>query len=160
MRCRVERGAATVVTVAAVGVVLVVLSAALVLAGTVRDVHRARAAADLAALAAAVPLADGLAADCSAARSVAVANGATVVDCTAAPDASVVVAVSVARHWSRGWRWLPPDVSARARAGVLDGSPDGGGGVLGRRPPTGTPVLTPGGRSLGPSGGSGRGRAP
>ena len=77
MRCRVERGAATVVTVAAVGVVLVVLAAALVLAGTVRDVHRARAAADLAALAAAVPLADGLAADCSAARSVAVANGAT-----------------------------------------------------------------------------------
>ena len=51
MKVRSDRGSATVLTVAAVAAVVLVLIGVLAVVGAVRDVHRARAAADLAALA-------------------------------------------------------------------------------------------------------------
>lgn len=120
-RRRAERGSATVLTGAALGAVVVVLSGVLVLAGVVRDVHRARGAADLAALAAAVPLVDGAGVDCAAAASVATANGAAVTACVAEPDGSVVVSVSVSAGRAPPVAWaLPAAVTARSRAGLAD----------------------------------------
>lgn len=115
-----DEGSATVLTVAAAGVVVVVLAAALVLVGVVRDVHRARAAADLAALAAAGPALSGAGADCGAAMAVAHSNGGDLAGCEPSGDGSVVVTVQVARVSPPAWRWLPTVVTARARAGVVD----------------------------------------
>lgn len=109
--------------VAAVAVVVVVLTGVLVVAGVVRDVHRARAAADLAALAAAGPLAAGGGADCSAGAEVAAANGARLVACLPGSGGSVVVTVDVGRRWSAAWAGMPAVVTARARAGVVDAVP-------------------------------------
>ena len=114
-----ERGSATVLTVAALGSVLVVVAGVLALAGVVRDVHRARAAADLAALAAAVPLAYGTGVDCAAAASVATSNGASLTACATELDGSVVVSVSVSVGRAPAVAWaLPAVVTARARAGL------------------------------------------
>jgi len=118
-----ERGSATVLTIGAVAAVVLVLTGVLVVVGTVRDVHRARAAADLAALAAAGPATSGADADCGAGAAVAAANGAEVSRCVREPDGSVVVTVEVGRHWPPGWAGLPAVVSARARAGVVDAEP-------------------------------------
>lgn len=117
-----EGGGATVLAVGALGAVVVVVVGVLVLAGVVRDVHRARGAADLAALAAAVPLVGGGGVDCAAAASVATANGATMTGCGARPDGSVTVSVSVGRAQQVRWG-LPAAVTARARAGVVDQPP-------------------------------------
>ena len=95
----------------------------LVVVGAVRDVHRARAAADLAALAAAGPVVTGGDVDCGVGAFVAAANGAAVTSRVHEPDGSVVVTVVVGRQWSAGWRGLPALVSARARAGVVDAEP-------------------------------------
>ena len=114
-----EEGSATVLVVAAVAVVTTLLAAVLVVVATVRDVHRARAAADLAALAAGAPTAVGGAVDCRSARVVARANGAGISSCRSMADGSAVVAVSVPRGWPNGFALrLPPQVSARARAGL------------------------------------------
>jgi secretion/DNA translocation related TadE-like protein len=107
-----------VLAVGALGTVVIVVVGVLVLAGVVRDVHRARAAADLAALAAAVPLIAGGGVDCSAAASVATANGAMMTGCGAGSDSSVAVSVSVGRAPKVGWG-LPAAVTARARAGLV-----------------------------------------
>ena len=115
-----ERGSLTVLTVGALGAVVLVLTGVLAATGTVRDVHRVRAAADLAALAAAGPVASGGGPDCRVAQTVAAANGAMLTRCDPEPDGSVVVAVEVARHWPPAWGVLPGSVSARARAGVVD----------------------------------------
>lgn len=123
MRADREGGNATVLTVGAVATVVLVLAGVLVLAATVRDVHRARAAADLAALAAAGPTAPGGGADCAVGASVAAANGATLTGCTAAPEGSVAVRVVLPRSRPPGWGWLTATVSARARAGVVDEPP-------------------------------------
>ena len=118
-----ESGSATVLTVAAIGAVTVVLAGVLVVAATVRDVHRAWAAADLAALAAARSLATGGAVDCDVGASVAVANGGVLSQCGSRADGSVVVTVAVERKWPVSWVWLPAQVSARARAGLVDAVP-------------------------------------
>jgi secretion/DNA translocation related TadE-like protein len=118
-----ERGSATVLVVGAVVAVVVVLTGVLVVCGVVRDVHRARAAADLAALAAAGPVAVGGGVDCGVGAAVAAANGAVLTGCAAQPDGSVLVAVAVRRRGSPGWVGLPAAVSARARAGVVDSEP-------------------------------------
>ena len=123
MRVRSDRGSATVLTVGAVAAVVLVLTGVLVVVGAVRDVHRARAAADLAALAAAGPAVSGADVDCRAGASVAAANGAAVTRCVQESDGSVVVTVVVGRHWPPGWGGLPAVVSARARAGVVDAEP-------------------------------------
>ena len=118
-----EEGSATVLTVAALGVLTTVLGAALVVVGVVRDVHRARAAADLSALAAAQPLVLGGTVDCAAARWVAEANGAVLRSCQLLPDGSVETWVACPRPGTSGWDIGLPDPSARARAGLLGSRP-------------------------------------
>ncbi|WP_183092873.1 Rv3654c family TadE-like protein [Nocardioides stalactiti] len=112
MRVAVDRGAATVVVVACLGLVLLVGSALAVVAAMVTAHRSAQAAADLAALAGATAASDG-AVPCAAAADVASANGARLTDCVVA-DGVVTVAVEVP-----GPRWLGQDhdLSARARAG-------------------------------------------
>lgn len=127
MNDRREEGGASVLVVAASGAVVAVLTGALAVAATVRDVHRARAAADLAALAAAAGGADGGSVDCASALGVAARNGATLAACGALTDGSAVVTVSVPVVRSGpASAWLPREVSARARAGMVD---DAGRGV-------------------------------
>jgi secretion/DNA translocation related TadE-like protein len=120
---RGENGSATVLTVSAIGAVTVVLAGVLVVTATVRDVHRARAAADLAALAAAGPVVTGGSVDCGAGASVAAANRAVLAHCGSAADGSVWVTTAVQRQWPAGWLGLPTHVSARARAGLVDAVP-------------------------------------
>ena len=115
---RRERGSATVLAVAAIAAVLSMAAAALVVTATVRDVHEARGAADLSALAAAGPLAVGADPDCGAARRVAAANSARVSTCLADGAGAVVVSVTVTRSVTQGWITGPGVVSARSRAGV------------------------------------------
>ena len=107
-----ERGAATVLVVALLGLLLLV-GAALGVVGALVSAHRtAQSAADLAALAGAAALAHG-AEPCAAAASVAAANGATVTGCvTDGPDVRISVQVA-------GPRWLgqTADLAAEARAG-------------------------------------------
>ena len=120
---RAESGSATVLTVAAIGAVTVIVTGVLVVVATVRDVHRARSAADLAALAAAGALGSGGGVDCHVGASVAAANGAVLSRCETSVDGSVLVAVAVERSWPVGWVGLPAEVSARARAGLVEAEP-------------------------------------
>jgi len=82
--------------------------------------HRAEAAADLAALAAAAAAQDGRA-PCEAAAEVASANGGRVVSCLLAADQSVLVRVVVDVPPALA-RWADTSVSATARAGVAGGA--------------------------------------
>lgn len=124
---RRERGSASVLTVGAVATVVLVLGGVLVVAGTVRDVHRARAAADLAALAAAGPAVRGAGVDCDIGAVVAAANGAVLTRCVPGPGGSAVVTVVLGRRWAAGWAGLPSAVSARARAGLVEDDRSGRG---------------------------------
>lgn len=92
-----ERGAATVIAVAAAGLVLVVLVAGLALGSAVVATHRARAAADLAALAAAQAIQQGAgpAAACGAGAAIATDNRARPAGCTVAADGSVTYRATV-----------------------------------------------------------------
>lgn len=109
---RDERGAATVLVVAFLGLLLFV-GAALGAAGALVRAHRsAQSAADLAALAGASALARGED-PCVAAASIARANGASVVAC--APD-GLEVRVGVEVTGPR-WLGLAADLEAEARAG-------------------------------------------
>jgi secretion/DNA translocation related TadE-like protein len=113
-RRRDHRGAATILTVAMAGLLLLVGAAAGVVGAIVAAHRGAQSAADLAALAGAAAVAGHAGGDpCATAGEVAVANGARLVSC-AVEDADVVVEVTV-----RGPRWLgqDQDLSARARAG-------------------------------------------
>lgn len=113
-RRRDERGAATVLTVACLGVLLLIGSALGVVAAMVTAHRQAQAAADLAALAAATALADGRD-GCASGATVAAANGGTQTACTI-DGWEVTVEVLVT-----GPRWLGQtgDLSARARAGPV-----------------------------------------
>lgn len=109
---RGERGAASVLVIALVGMLLMV-GAALAVVAAILVAHRtAQSAADLSALAAAQALADGGDA-CAVAASVALANGAVVTACAVA-SREVRVSVLV-----EGPRWLGQqgDLEAEARAG-------------------------------------------
>lgn len=114
-----ERGAATVLTVAMAGVLLLVGAATGVVGAIVVAHRRAEAAADLSALAAATALAGGggsghLGRDpCTAAAEVAEANDAELVECQI-EGREVLVEVRVG-----GPRWLGQDrdLAAQARAG-------------------------------------------
>ena len=114
-----EDGGATVLTVATLGVLTMVLGAALMVVGVVRDVHEARAAADLSALAAAHPALAGGVPDCPAARAVAEANGTVLRACDVLPDGSVQTWVARPRSQAGEWGVGLPDPSARARAGLV-----------------------------------------
>lgn len=112
MTWRSERGSATLFAVAVVGL-LVLVGAALGVVGAMVHAHRvAQSAADLAALAGAQSRARGGDA-CSAAATVAEANGATVDSCVV-DGLDVRLQVTVA-----GPHWLGQrhDLSAQARAG-------------------------------------------
>ncbi|MDQ6525156.1 flp pilus-assembly TadE/G-like family protein [Nocardioides sp. LHD-245] len=117
MTARDQRGAATVLTLAMVGVLLLVGAAAGVVGAIVVAQRRAQAAADLAALAAATSLAgraDHPGRDpCASAAEVAGDNGAELDSCRV-EGRDVVVAVRVG-----GPRWLgqDQDLVAAARAG-------------------------------------------
>ena len=115
---RDEVGAGTVLVLAALGAVVVVLAGALMLVAAVRDAHRARSAADLAALAAASGPAAGEPPDCAAAAQVARAMGASVRECGAQADGSVTVRVGVRISWPARWPGLPDVVTGSARAGL------------------------------------------
>jgi secretion/DNA translocation related TadE-like protein len=91
MAPRTERGAATVLVLAAVSVVLMVLVAGLALGSAVVATHQARAAADLGALAAADALQRGVGSAAAAASGAALAsrNGARSAGCVVGADGSV-----------------------------------------------------------------------
>ena len=107
-----EHGAATVLVLSLVGLVLALTVGALVVASAVVASQRARLAADLGSLAGASAIQDGAspASACAAARRVAGANGAATQSCSSdgsVVDVRVMVPVGL---------WPEPAV-ARARAG-------------------------------------------
>lgn len=122
-----EQGSATVLTVGAMGVLVMMLTGALLVVSVVRDVHRARSAADLSALAAAGPLPTGGRPSCADGSSVAMANGATLTGCDKLADGSVEVRASVPLRWSATWAGIPDRATAAARAGVVIGEVAGAG---------------------------------
>lgn len=108
-----DPGSAAVWVVCACLTVWVAAGAALSVGAAVVGRHRASAAADLSALAAARQLLAGDPAPCRVAARVAAADGATIRSCLVGPsDVEVVVEVPVARVLVP----LPP-ARARARAG-------------------------------------------
>jgi len=113
-----ERGAMTVALAGVVAAVLLLLCAGTSLAATAVAAHRARSAADLGALAAALVLQRGGGAGEACARGSAVAalNGAPARACAAAADGTVVLSTSsVARLGLPGLGRL--EARGRARAG-------------------------------------------
>ncbi|MEE4546703.1 Rv3654c family TadE-like protein [Streptomyces sp. V4-01] len=99
---RGDRGSATVWSLGLTAVLLAVFTAVLLMDQAVVARHRAGAAADLAALAAADHALDGEAAACRLAVRVASAQGATVLGCTLSGEvADVVAGVGDARVRSR-----------------------------------------------------------
>ena len=107
-----EHGAATVLVLGLVAVLLAMTIGGVVLAGAVIASHRARLAADLAALAGATQLRDGAPVDgaCATASRVAASNHAQLVSC-AADGLAVEVTVAVTAPA------LPEPARARAKAG-------------------------------------------
>ncbi|MGY1855129.1 Rv3654c family TadE-like protein [Modestobacter sp. SYSU DS0290] len=115
-----ERGSATIWVVALAGLLAAVGVAAVLVGAAVVGRHRATAAADLAALAAAGAAVLGDPAACSVADQVAAANGAVVASCAVGVGAVVEVHVSVPVR-------LGPlgviDAPGRARAGPVETGP-------------------------------------
>ena len=107
-----ERGAASVMVLSLVAVVLALTAGGLVVASVVVASHRARVAADLGALAGASAVQDGLSAGeaCSVAHQVVRANGAATQSCSSTGgDLELRVEVRAAL-------W-PEPATARSRAG-------------------------------------------
>jgi secretion/DNA translocation related TadE-like protein len=116
-RARDDRGSATVWVLALSGVLLSFGAAAVLVGTAVAARHRAEAAADLAALAAAGSAVSGTADPCVAASSIASANGAVLESCTVGPGAVVEIRVGVrVTMASLGVRWAHAD----ARAGPVE----------------------------------------
>lgn len=114
-----DRGSATVWVAIACLLTWAVATFALSVGGTVTARHRAASAADLAALAGARALADGVGDPCAAAQRVAAATRARVVACDRLADGSLLVVAEVALpRLLAGWPHLPP-ARARARAGEI-----------------------------------------
>ena len=116
-----EAGSATVLVVGAMGVLVTVLTGALLVVTAVHDVHQARSAADLAALAGASAALGGQGGDCGRSSVVARANSTRMTGCVVMTDGSVVVTVDVPMRWVPGWPGVPDRARARARAGVVSG---------------------------------------
>ena len=120
-RCRsrqLERGSGTVLAMALVGAMAALLVAGLALGSAVAASHRARAAADLGSLAAALAVQDGAAPheSCAVAGQVVQRNVATLLDCVGATDQSVTVQVGARVGWSLPGAG-PLMAKARSRAG-------------------------------------------
>ena len=112
-----ERGSGTMLMVGVLGVLLALGAAAIWAAGYVAAAHKARAAADLAALSAAVAIEAG-ADGCAVARRVATGNGTTLSVCDRVGDhVDFVVSVEVVRPVRTGVPGLPAEVTAAAHAG-------------------------------------------
>lgn len=113
-----ERGAATVLVVAATGVVLVLVVAGLALASAVVATHRARAAADLGALAAAQAIQAGKDPQgaCAVAASVIGRNGARSTGCIAGVDGIVTCLATTSPAFTLPGT-QPQTTTATARAG-------------------------------------------
>jgi secretion/DNA translocation related TadE-like protein len=115
-RCRDERGIATVLALALMGVLLAVTAVAVVATVVAVAGHRAGAAADLAALAGAQAVGDSRSA-CAAAALSAHRNGGEVTECSVVGlDVSVTVHVDTPRVVGLVW-----SVPADARAGPGSG---------------------------------------
>lgn len=110
-----DRGAATLVAVAVIAVLITVTGGMAGVGAAVLTRHRAQAAADLAALAAAGRLADGIQSACAQAGSVAGAMGAAVARCEL-DGLDVVVAVEAPVGFGR---WTLGPARAAARAGPV-----------------------------------------
>ena len=110
-----DRGSATVVVLAAVAVVLAMTVGALSVVSAVVAAHRAQAAADLAALAAAAVFVRGepSAAACGRGADVAARNGGRLAACRTRPDLSVELVVQVEAGMARVGA-----ATARSRAGA------------------------------------------
>jgi secretion/DNA translocation related TadE-like protein len=104
---RGERGSATLVAVAAIGALLALTVGGFHIGSAVISRHRAQAAADLAALAAAARVPAGIDAACGQASAIANAMKVVVAGCTV-EELDVVVTVNAGR------------ASAAARAGPAD----------------------------------------
>jgi secretion/DNA translocation related TadE-like protein len=118
-----DRGSATVWVVVACLVTWSVAILALTIGAAVVARHRAASAADLAALASARVLADGVGDPCAAAVQVATASRARVVGCELLADGSLQVFVEAPLpQLLDRWPNLPP-ARARARAGPATGRP-------------------------------------
>jgi secretion/DNA translocation related TadE-like protein len=115
-----EAGSGTLLTIGGVVVVLAVTVMVLLAVGANLAVHRARTAADLAALSAAAEYEAG-GAPCGAAARAAGANGATIADCALAGDAFDFVASVTVSLPVFGVSWVPGQVRATAYAGRLSG---------------------------------------
>lgn len=110
-----EEGSGTVLVVAAVGVLLILSIAGLQVGTAASAAHRARAAADLSALAAASAIQAGQGDPCGRASDLASRNGARLVECAVAAGESVVVRVSIGV--TLAWPGVPDSAEASARAG-------------------------------------------
>ncbi|GAA1426277.1 hypothetical protein GCM10009616_00410 [Microlunatus lacustris] len=116
-RSVVDRGSASVLVAGLMGVVIVLVGVALLVAGYEVAQHRARAAADLAAVSGAAAFAEGRDA-CRQARRTADDNGATVLSCSTAGDlVGYVVSVRVALGVRSRVPGLPDRVVGEAHAG-------------------------------------------
>ncbi|QGN58421.1 Rv3654c family TadE-like protein [Nostocoides sp. HKS02] len=115
---RADDGSMTVVVVASLGVIGLALVAALAVTSAVIAAHRARASADLGALAGAIEVARGAdpAVACVRSAQVVRRNAATMSGCRVEPDGSVVVVVSASVSWTLPAAG-PLTAKARARAG-------------------------------------------
>lgn len=115
---RSERGSASLLAVALLGLLMFLGAALSFVAGVVADHRAAQSAADLAALAGGQALQRG---DdpCDTAGRIAGANGASVRSCEVSGE-DVVVEVHVA---ARSYAGYSPEVTGRARAGPIPHAP-------------------------------------
>ncbi|WP_404380538.1 flp pilus-assembly TadE/G-like family protein [Knoellia locipacati] len=110
-----ERGSGTVLVTAVAGTLLIVSVAVVQIGAAASAAHRARAAADLSALAAASALQQGLADPCGRAEELASRNAARLQSCRLTDGASVQVRVLT--DVSAGWPGVARTATASARAG-------------------------------------------
>ena len=114
-----QRGSASVLVAGLLGVVVVLMGVALLVAGYEVAQHRVRGAADLAAVSAATAYAEGRDA-CDQAERTAADNGSTVRRCGTVGDlVSYVVSVRVAIPVPHRMPGLPRRVEAEAHAGSV-----------------------------------------
>ncbi|GAA4118912.1 hypothetical protein GCM10022415_18430 [Knoellia locipacati] len=118
MRRRDERGSGTVFVTGALGVLLILTAAAIQLGAAAGAAHRARAAADLAALAGASALQQGGGDPCTRASEIVTRNGAHLQSCTLGAAESVRVRVGI--DVPGRWPGVPRVAAAAARAGPSD----------------------------------------
>ncbi len=115
-----ERGSGTVLVTAVVAAILIVSTAGLQLGAAASAAHRARAAADLSALAGATAVQEGLADPCPRAAELARRNSARLTTCRR--DEGEVVHVRVQTDVSGSWPGMPGTAEASARAGPAPGA--------------------------------------